>query len=123
MIATADHPERALAAREASDLVQSILQMLEPELRESIVFRDLEDRDYREIAAAVGIPVGAICKVATEPRARRIRAARATCATIPRGGLIPLNYSGENPTMKIRSFLIAFVLLAGSCFAADVDGK
>lgn len=25
--------------------------------------------------------------------------------------------------MKIRSFVIAFVLLAGSCFAADVDGK
>lgn len=25
--------------------------------------------------------------------------------------------------MKIRSLAIAFVLLAGSCFAADVDGK
>jgi len=25
--------------------------------------------------------------------------------------------------MKLRSTLIAFVLLAGSCFAADVDGK
>ena len=25
--------------------------------------------------------------------------------------------------MKLRSILIAFLLLAGSCFAADVDGK
>ncbi|HEX4135337.1 MAG TPA: sigma-70 family RNA polymerase sigma factor [Bryobacteraceae bacterium] len=76
IVATADHPERALAAREASDLVQSILQMLEPELRESIVYRDLEDRDYREIAVAVGIPVGTVKSRLNRGRAEFARLAR-----------------------------------------------
>lgn len=54
------NPERACAVREARDLVQLTLAMLEPELREPIVYRDLEEMNYREIALTVGIPVGTV---------------------------------------------------------------
>lgn len=75
------NPERALERREARDLVQSILAKLEPELREPIIFRDLEDMNYRDIAAAVGIPVGTVKSRLNRARAelaritRRLRAA------------------------------------------------
>lgn len=57
---TANHPESMLAAREAADLVRSTLLLLEPELRETIVYRDIEDMDYSEIATTVGIPIGTV---------------------------------------------------------------
>lgn len=70
---SADHPERVLAAREARDLVQSILLVLEPELREQVVYRDLQDMDYREIAEAVGIPVGTVKSRLNRARAELFR--------------------------------------------------
>jgi RNA polymerase sigma-70 factor, ECF subfamily len=60
LINTAASPDRALARREARDLVRSILASLEPELRDPIVFRDLEEMNYREIALLVDIPVGTV---------------------------------------------------------------
>ncbi len=73
---TANHPERMLAAREAADLVESILLLLEPELRETIVYRDLEDMDYSEIAAAVGIPVGTVKSRLNRARTELLRLTR-----------------------------------------------
>ena len=72
----ASHPERILAAREAADLVQSILLLLEPELRETIVYRDLEDMDYSEIAAAVGIPIGTVKSRLNRARSELFRLTR-----------------------------------------------
>lgn len=72
----ADHPERILAAREAAELVQSILMVLEPELREQVIYRDLEDMDYREIAEAVGIPVGTVKSRLNRARAELHRLTR-----------------------------------------------
>ena len=43
-----------LAGREASELLQSALQKLSPELRETVILRDLEEMEYREIAEAPG---------------------------------------------------------------------
>jgi len=73
---SADHPERVLEAREASDLVQSILLVLEPELREQVVYRDLQDMDYREIAEAIGIPVGTVKSRLNRARAELFRLTR-----------------------------------------------
>ena len=68
-----DHPERVLAAREARDVVESILLVLEPELREQVIYRDLQDMDYREIAEAVGIPVGTVKSRLNRARAELFR--------------------------------------------------
>lgn len=72
----ANHPERMLAAREAADLVESILLVLEPELREAIIYRDLEDMDYSEIAAAVGIPIGTVKSRLNRARSELFRLTR-----------------------------------------------
>lgn len=56
-------PARAdslLAGREASELIQGALQKLSPDLRETIIMRDLEDMEYREIADVLGIPEGTV---------------------------------------------------------------
>ncbi len=55
--ARADH---AVAGREASELIQAALGKLSPELRETIIMRDLEDMEYREIALVLGIPEGTV---------------------------------------------------------------
>jgi len=39
-----------LAGREASELLQGALQRLSPELRETVILRDLEEMEYKEIA-------------------------------------------------------------------------
>jgi RNA polymerase sigma-70 factor (ECF subfamily) len=49
-----------LAGREASELLQSALAKLSPELRETVILRDLEELEYREIASALGIPEGTV---------------------------------------------------------------
>jgi RNA polymerase sigma-70 factor, ECF subfamily len=53
-------PDQALAGREASELLQSTLQKLSPDLREAVILRDLQEMDYREIAQVLGIPEGTV---------------------------------------------------------------
>jgi RNA polymerase sigma-70 factor (ECF subfamily) len=53
-------PDAALAGREASELLQSALAKLSPDLRETIILRDLQDREYREIAGILSIPEGTV---------------------------------------------------------------
>src|ERR1700733_631278 len=53
-------PDQALAWREANDLLQASLARLSPELREPIVFSDLEELKYRETAVILGIPEGTV---------------------------------------------------------------
>jgi RNA polymerase sigma-70 factor (ECF subfamily) len=57
---TMDHPDRALAGREASELLQSALLKLPPELREIVILYDLQEMRYRDIALVVGIPEGTV---------------------------------------------------------------
>ena len=57
---SAELPDQALAWREASDLLRRSLARLSPELREPIVFSDLEEMKYRETAAILGIPEGTV---------------------------------------------------------------
>src|SRR6202049_1063195 len=49
-----------LAGREASELLQSALQKLSPELRETVILRDLEELEYREIAQVLNVPEGTV---------------------------------------------------------------
>jgi RNA polymerase sigma-70 factor, ECF subfamily len=53
-------PDQAAAWREANELLQLSLARLSPELREPIVFSDLEEMKYRETAAILGIPEGTV---------------------------------------------------------------
>jgi RNA polymerase sigma-70 factor (ECF subfamily) len=49
-----------LAGREASELLQHALQRLSPELRETVILRDLEELEYREIADVLNVPEGTV---------------------------------------------------------------
>jgi RNA polymerase sigma-70 factor (ECF subfamily) len=53
-------PDSQLAGREASEMLQSALARLSPELRETIILRDLQDMEYREIANVLEIPEGTV---------------------------------------------------------------
>lgn len=53
-------PDTAVAGREASELLQAALGKLTPELRETIILRDLQDMEYREIAGILEIPEGTV---------------------------------------------------------------
>lgn len=53
-------PDTALAGREASEMLQAALSRLSPELRETIILRDLQDMEYREIAGVLEIPEGTV---------------------------------------------------------------
>ena len=56
----AARPDRALAGREASEILQAALQKLSPDLREAVILRDLQEMEYREIAGVLGIPEGTV---------------------------------------------------------------
>jgi RNA polymerase sigma-70 factor (ECF subfamily) len=49
-----------LAGREASELLQGALQKLSPDLRETVILRDLEELEYREIAEVLNVPEGTV---------------------------------------------------------------
>ena len=49
-----------LAGREASELLQGALQRLSPELRETVILRDVEELEYREIAQVLNVPEGTV---------------------------------------------------------------
>jgi RNA polymerase sigma-70 factor (ECF subfamily) len=49
-----------LAGREASEILQHGLQRLSPDLRETVILRDLEGMEYREIAEVLKVPEGTV---------------------------------------------------------------
>jgi RNA polymerase sigma-70 factor (ECF subfamily) len=53
-------PDTQLAGREASEMLQAALSRLSPELRETIILRDLQEMEYREIAQVLDIPEGTV---------------------------------------------------------------
>lgn len=58
--AAAMRPDRAVAGREASEILQATLRKLSPDLREAVILRDLQEMEYREIAQALEIPEGTV---------------------------------------------------------------
>jgi RNA polymerase sigma-70 factor, ECF subfamily len=65
-----------LAGREASELLQGALQKLSPELRETVVLRDIEELEYREIAQVLQVPEGTVKSRLNRGRAELARLLR-----------------------------------------------
>lgn len=65
-----------LAGREASELLQGALQRLSPELRETVILRDLEEMEYKEIAETLGVPEGTVKSRLNRGRAELARILR-----------------------------------------------
>lgn len=49
-----------LAGREASELLQAALQKLSPDLRETVILRDIQELEYKEIADVLSVPEGTV---------------------------------------------------------------
>ena len=49
-----------VVGREASELLQNALGKLSPELRETVILRDLQEMEYREIAVSLNVPEGTV---------------------------------------------------------------
>jgi len=65
-----------LAGREASEALQAALQRLSPELRETVILRDLEEMEYREIARVLNVPEGTVKSRLNRGRAELARTLR-----------------------------------------------
>ncbi len=68
--------EAALAGREASEALQKALAKLSPDLRETVILRDIEGLEYREIAQALGVPEGTVKSRLNRGRSELARALR-----------------------------------------------
>jgi RNA polymerase sigma-70 factor, ECF subfamily len=53
-------PDVHVRSREVGETVHAALGKLSPELREAVILRDLQDFDYREIAAVLKVPEGTV---------------------------------------------------------------
>jgi RNA polymerase sigma-70 factor (ECF subfamily) len=65
-----------VAGREASELLQAALQKLSPELRETVILRDLEEMEYKEIAQVLNVPEGTVKSRLNRGRAELARILR-----------------------------------------------
>lgn len=68
--------EAVLAGREASEALQKALGKLSPELRETVILRDVEGLEYREIARVLGVPEGTVKSRLNRGRSELARALR-----------------------------------------------
>jgi len=71
-----------LAGREASEVLQCALQKLSPELRETVILRDLEGMEYREIAQVLNVPEGTVKSRLNRGRAELARLLRRQKVTV-----------------------------------------
>ncbi len=65
-----------LAGREAGELLQGALSRLSPELRETVILRDVEELEYREIAQVLNVPEGTVKSRLNRGRAELARILR-----------------------------------------------
>ena len=73
---SAARPDRVLAGRETSEVLQAALQKLSPDLRETVILRDLQELEYREIASVLKIPEGTVKSRLNRGRAELARVLR-----------------------------------------------
>src|SRR5215831_7285061 len=72
----ASRADGLLAGREASEALQAALQKLSPDLRETVILRDLEELEYREIAQVLNVPEGTVKSRLNRGRAELARILR-----------------------------------------------
>ena len=72
----ASRADGLLAGREAGELLQGALSKLSPELRETVILRDLEELEYREISNVLGVPEGTVKSRLNRGRAELARILR-----------------------------------------------
>ena len=65
-----------LARREASETLQNALQKLPPVLRETVILRDIDDLDYKEIAQMLNVAEGTVKSRLNRGRAELARIVR-----------------------------------------------
>jgi RNA polymerase sigma-70 factor (ECF subfamily) len=53
-------PDQTVLGGERQAMVHAALQKLSPELRETVILRDLQDLDYKEIALVLKVPEGTV---------------------------------------------------------------
>jgi len=58
--ATASRADSVLAGREAAEVLQQALDKLSPDLRETVILRDVQEMEYREIAQVLNVPEGTV---------------------------------------------------------------
>ena len=71
-----DGPMGSVESREQRELVQEGLSKLSPDLRESVILRDLQDLDYAEIAGILRVPEGTVKSRINRGRLELARALR-----------------------------------------------
>ena len=72
----ASRADGLLAGREASEVLQGALAKLSPELRETVILRDLEELEYKEIAQVLKVPEGPVKSRLNRGRAELARILR-----------------------------------------------
>jgi len=65
-----------LAGREAGEVLQTALAKLSPELRDTLILRDLQEMEYREIAQVLKVPEGTVKSRLNRGRAELARILR-----------------------------------------------
>jgi RNA polymerase sigma factor (sigma-70 family) len=68
----AETPESALIAKIDAEHLRAAIAALPPPFRETLVLRDVEGLDYREIAAATEVPIGTVMSRLARARGRLI---------------------------------------------------
>jgi RNA polymerase sigma-70 factor (ECF subfamily) len=80
--AVTSRTDSMLAGREAGEMIQTALQRLSPELRETVILRDVEELEYREIAQVLNVPEGTVKSRLNRGRAELARVLRRLKATV-----------------------------------------
>lgn len=68
----AETPEAALIAKVDAEQLRAAIAALPTPFRETLVLRDIEGLDYREIAAATEVPIGTVMSRLARARRRLI---------------------------------------------------
>jgi RNA polymerase sigma-70 factor, ECF subfamily len=73
IVDTRTTPLQHAVQNQLEDMVQNALAKVSPELREAVILRDLQDMDYKEIAAVLAIPQGTVKSRISRGRAELAR--------------------------------------------------
>ena len=68
--AAGETPEAALIAKAEAARLETAIQKLPPPFRETLVLRDLQGLDYKEIAKVTGVPIGTVMSRLARARQR-----------------------------------------------------